>query len=464
MDGTRRAETGGFVAITGGAACTAVLPEALPGLAHRHGGWAALGVIAGRESAVELRRAGVAQAQQALGGSALRAARGLLAVGRAHELRAPDLLCAGRVDDQPVLACLAGSVHNAAALGQVVAERGALRTGSSDVELLLHLMAQSKQRTLVNRLLEALERTVGAFSLALLAGELLVAARDPRGFRPLWIASRGDAWLAASEPAALEAVGAVGLRELAVGELVLLERGAPVRSLRPWAVFPRAACCLEWLCLSRPGAVFEGLAAHTVRQRLGRALAATSPSPAHLVATLPGGCAAAGMAFAQQVGAPMVQAFDPFPGAGSEPQGVARDRVIAAAVRGQGLALVFAPDTELERLREAVVALRSAGATSVHLRCFGPLQVSECSFGVHLPRPAAGGGLELSALGAWLKADSLAAVGLEGISSALGREGRGFCASCLGADPPLVARDASATPQLPLFEGQGSGTTDARLV
>jgi amidophosphoribosyltransferase len=467
MDSRHRVETTGFAALAGGPGCSAGLIDAMEGLGHRHGGLASLGVVAGREYRIHGHRGHLASAPSELRQHPLHGARGLLAVGGGGSPARPlGLVAGGLVDGQPVAACMTGGVHNAAALHQAAVERGALVASGGHAELLLLLMAQSRQRTVVNRLLEALERMVGGFSIAVITEELLVAARDPRGFRPLWIGQRGDAHAAASDQAALVAMGATGLRELSAGEVVLLEPGAPVRTLRPWGVFPRAACVQEWLELGRASGGFEGLSVHALRQRLGRALAAACAAPADVVVALPDRCPVAAMAFAQRAALPFDQAFEPATmRADTDASGVPL-QAVSAAVRGRHPVLVFAPSTSAERLREAVSSLRSAGARQVHLRCFAPLQAADCPYGQRLPPPAmaAGAGLDIAALQAWLRADSLAFTGLDGLATALGREGMGCCAACLGGAVPLLARDAAATPQLPLFHGEPSGAEDARLV
>lgn len=467
MDTRQWAETTGFAALAGGPGSSSTLTGALEGLGHRYLDRATLAVVAGREFVAQRHEGPLNSAAAELDRHPLHGARGLLAVGGGTApLRTQGLVAGGLVADDAVAVCMTGCVHNAAALRQAAVERGALVTRSSPAELLLLLMAQSRQRTLVNRLLEALERLVGGFSLAVATDELLVVARDPRGFRPLWIGQRGEAHAASTDPAALLGLGATGLCELSPGEVMLLEPAAPVRALRPWGVFPRAACVQEWLDFARLPASFEGLSVHALRQRLGRALAASCPAPADLVVGLPDDCQVAAMAYAQRAGLPIDQAFEPGLAAAFGARASAPLRGVAAAVRGRRPVLVFQPATPAERLREAVASLRAAGARQVHLRCFGPLQAADCPYGQRLPPPAlsAGSGLDVSALQAWLRADSLASMGLDGLATALGREGLGCCCHCLGGPAPLEARDAAATPQLPLFHGGSSGTADAILV
>jgi amidophosphoribosyltransferase len=452
MERNQSAETHGFAAIAAGFGSAARLPAALPGLHHRHAGHLALASISGR--AVELfeHRGELSGARPALSEAAFQASRGLLAVGGGPGgSRRPSPVARGRVVDQAVAVCLTGVVHNGAALRQALVERGALLGEGSQAELLLHLMAQSRQRTLVNRLVEALERMVGGFSMALISDELAVAARDPRGFRPLWLASVPDGHAVASDPAALRGLGAVELREVAAGEVVLLEPGAPARSLRPWGVFPRASCAMEWLLWSRLSASFDGQSVHAVRHRLGRALGASSVASADLVTSLPGACPTAALAFARQAELPYECTFDP-----AEADRFAPDEaVIEAAVRGRRVILVISAGQPAELLRGAIRALGNAGARQVHLRSITPLQRSECPYGMDLPTPLVsdGASLDPQALLSWLRADSFDAGNLEGLATALGREPTVSCCTCLGGTAPLQARDAAATPQLPLFEG-----------
>jgi amidophosphoribosyltransferase len=467
MDSKQWAETAGFAALAAGPGCSTTLIGALEGLGHRYVDRASLAVVAGRELVVHRHQGPLHTAAAELERHPLHGSRALLAVGGGGAPARPqDLIAGGMVAEQAVAVCMTGCVHNADALRQAAVERGALVTQSSHAELLLLLMAQSRQRTVVNRLLEALERMVGGFSLAVATDELLVVARDPRGFRPLWIAKRGEAHAAATDPAALNALGATGLCELSPGEVTLLEPGAPVRALRPWGVFPRAACVQEWLGFARVSASFEGLSVHALRQRMGRALAAACPAPADLVAGLPDDCQVAAMAYAMRAGLPLDQVFEPGLASGLGARASVPLRAVSAAVRGRRPVLVFQPSTPADRLHEAVASLRAAGARQVHLRCFAPLQATDCLYGQRLPPPAlaAGSGLDSSALQAWLRADSLESIELDGLATALGRESMGCCARCLGGPAPLVARDAAATPQLPLFHGGSPGADDAMLV
>ncbi|MFH1462782.1 MAG: hypothetical protein ABIO70_00140, partial [Pseudomonadota bacterium] len=322
---TSPAEVGGLAAFVGGGEVAARLAGAFEAMPRRLAGWAGCWVVR-RPGDVELVEGEPGGWPALLSGGHAGLARSAPAqAARPH----PATAASGLLLGHGVVAGLVGRVHNADALRQLVADRGALLRGDDDAELLLHLMAQSPQRTFVNRLVDALGSLRGGFSFALVTAGMCVAGRDPRGFRPLWIGTGEGGCAAASDPGALDAMGLHQHREVGVGELAILEPGAPPWTLRPWGAQEPAACVQEWVGLAPPGSSFEGLGVHTLRQRLGVALAATCPAPADLVASLPGACQVAAMAFAAQLGLPMGLAFAP----ASAPAG--RLLALPAAVRGR---------------------------------------------------------------------------------------------------------------------------------
>ncbi len=449
-------DAGALVAVVGGG--SAQLASALPGLAHRR---------VDSLSAALLDPAGMQRlpACQPLGGGgtlvrlAPRGHRGVAVLeARSPGGRSFGSLASGHGAERALIAGVVGRFHNGEALRTACLEQGVLLTGTGEAELLLAMLVQSRQRTLVNRVVEVLQRIVGGYSMVLVSDELAVAARDAMGFRPLWIGRLGEAHLVATASAALEHAGATALRELSPGELVVLEPGAPPSSLRPWGITRRAACAQEWLCLARADASFEGVAVYTLRQRLGRAAAAACPVPDGVVSTIPGECAAAASAFARQADLPMESVFVPPPVFAGPTGASSMLPVIPAAVRRRQVTLVHHPAVEPERLRQAVAALSLAGASGVHLRCVAPLTSRHCPYGIGLPAPLGvpSGAEDAAALRVLTGANSAAALGAEGLASALGREEGAFCHHCLGGEAPLVARDAVATPQLPLFRGGAS--------
>src|SRR3954470_14876632 len=113
-----------------------------------------------------------------------------------------------------------GNLSNAMKLKRELVRRGAIFQSTSDTETIIHLVAMSSYRTLIDRFIDALRKVEGAYSLVCMTPEGMISCRDPLGVRPLVMGKLGDATIFASETVALDVVGAEFVRELEPGELV----------------------------------------------------------------------------------------------------------------------------------------------------------------------------------------------------------------------------------------------------
>ncbi|HXV37536.1 MAG TPA: class II glutamine amidotransferase, partial [Myxococcota bacterium] len=173
------------------------------------------------------------------------------------ELRNAQPFCA-TTDGGPVAIAHNGNLVNALAIRRELESRGAIFSTTADSETIVQLLARSRERTQEERLIDALSRVKGAFSLVLMTGDSLIAARDPYGFRPLCLGRLDRAWVVASETCALDLIGAQHDRDLEPGELVVIKRGR-IRTLRP---FKRQAqerfCIFEFIYFARPDSNLNG--------------------------------------------------------------------------------------------------------------------------------------------------------------------------------------------------------------
>ena len=158
-------------------------------------------------------------------------------------LRNAQPICA-TTDGGPVAIAHNGNLVNALAIRRELEGRGAIFSSSSDSEVVLHLLARSRESTLEERLIDALSRVKGAYSLVMLTGEALIAARDPDGFRPLSLGRLGASFVFASETCALDLIGATHERDLEPGEVIVVRRGR-MRSLRPFGQSEREHFCID---------------------------------------------------------------------------------------------------------------------------------------------------------------------------------------------------------------------------
>src|SRR5690606_20729215 len=130
---------------------------------------------------------------------------------------------------------------------------------SADSEVVVHRLAKSKAEKPEEKLAEALEGVEGAYSLLIIIGDTLVAARDPLGWRPLVMGRLNDAYVFASETCALDIVGATVEREVRPGEIIAVGPDGALRSLDRGAAPKLHRCVFEYVYFARPDSrVFGG--------------------------------------------------------------------------------------------------------------------------------------------------------------------------------------------------------------
>ena len=352
-----------------------------------------------------------------------------------------------------------GNLTNAASL----ARETSILPGmvGSDSDLIGELLAmeisamcssdQTRGQALERALERVLPRLEGAFSLVLADEERVIGVRDPNGFRPLCLGRLDRGWVLASETPALDIVGAHFLRELAPGEMVVID-GEGVRSVRPFPeerVDPRL-CIFEFVYFSRPDSVIYGQSVHHARVRMGEQLAEQSPVEADLVMGVPESGLPAAEGFSRASGIPYGQ-------------GLVKNRYIGRTfiapsqeMRSMGVRMKLNPlrdNIEGNRLvvvddsivrgtttRALVAMLREAGAAAVHLRISSPPYRWPCYFGMDTGdrTELLAAHLSVAEMCDYVGADTLAFIDMEGLTAATGAVGAGFCNACLTGDYPVA--------------------------
>jgi amidophosphoribosyltransferase len=195
-----------------------------------------------------------------------------------------------------------GNLTNAGVIRSELEGYGSIFQSTMDSEVFVHLLARSRG-TLEQRVADALSRVRGAYSLVLLVDDVLIAARDPYGFRPLSLARYDSAWVVASETCAFDLIGATFERDVEPGEVVFIRRGR-LRSLQPLPRAPERLCIFEHIYFSRPDSVVFGASVYQVRKQLGRALAREHPADADLVVPVLDSGMNAALGYAEESGIP----------------------------------------------------------------------------------------------------------------------------------------------------------------
>ena len=355
-----------------------------------------------------------------------------------------------------------GNLVNARELRDRLVRDGSIFQTSSDTEVILHLYARSREHTVEDALIESISQVSGAFSLALVTKDRLIAARDPHGFRPLALGRLGDAYIVCSETCALDLIGATYLRDVEPGELIVISDGG-IRSLHPFPRGPLAHCIFEHVYFARPDSYVFGKSVNEVRTEMGRILAREAPADADVICPIPdsGVCGATG--FSDASGLPMQMGLIRNHYVGRtfiQPQQAIRDfsvKIKLNPVRSvlEGMRVVLIDDSIVRGTtsRKIVKMVRAAGATEVHMRIACPPTISPCFYGVDTPSKS-----ELIAathsteeIREFIGADTLAYLSLEGLLKSVTPDGGSYCTSCYtGRYPVAFPRDERAYLQLAL--------------
>ncbi|WP_137786636.1 amidophosphoribosyltransferase [Sphingomonas sp. 3P27F8] len=350
-----------------------------------------------------------------------------------------------------------GNISNAMRIRRELVRRGSIFQSTSDTETIIHLVATSSYRSLLDRFIDALKQVEGAYSLIVMTPEGMIACRDPLGIRPLVMGKLGDAIIFASETVALDVVGAEFVREVDPGELVIVQ-GADMRSIRPFAPLAARPCIFEWVYFSRPDSIVGDHSVYSVRKGIGAQLAIESPVEADLVIPVPDSGVPAAIGYAQQSGIPFelgiirshyVGRTFIQPGDKVRHLGVKlKHNANRALIAGKRVVLIDDSIVRGTTSVKIVQMMREAGAAEVHMRIASPPTKHSCFYGVDTPERAKllAAKHDLAAMTQYIGADSLDFVSIDGLYKALGEEGRArrgpqYCDACFTGDYPTTLTD-----------------------
>lgn len=345
-----------------------------------------------------------------------------------------------------------GNLVNDKSLKEDLKKEGAIFQGTTDTEVLLHLLARDSRTDLVECLKSNLKKLKGAYSLVILSHNAMVVARDPFGFRPLVLGKRkhdeGESWVVASETCAFDLIGAEFVREVEPGELIkITDRGLES------VIFDKrdkhAQCIFEHVYFSRPDSNVFGLNVYSTRKEMGRALAKENNIDADLVIPVPDSGIPSALGFSEQSKIPFEL-------------GIIRNHYIgrtfiqpSQSIRSFGVKIKLNPQTDILRGKRIIVIddslvrgttskkiinlLRQAGAKEVHFLVACPPTVSPCFYGVDTPEKN-----QLIAaththeqIRQFIEADSLSYLSQDGLLNSVAQAPRqGFCSACFTEDYP----------------------------
>ena len=350
-----------------------------------------------------------------------------------------------------------GNISNAQHLRRALNKRGSIFQSTSDTETIIHLVATSSYRPLLDRIIDALKQVEGAYSLTCLTPEGLIAVRDPLGIRPLVLGRLDDAYIVASETVALDVVGATYIRQIDPGEmLVINDRG--LRSIRPFAEQDPRPCIFEHVYFSRPDSFLDGNSVYQVRKNIGRELAREMPVEADIVIPVPDSGNPAALGYAQESGIPFEQGIIRShyvgrtfiqPGQGIRDLSVKlKHNANRELVNGKSIVLVDDSIVRGTTSLKIVQMMKEAGAREVHMRIASPPTRHPCFYGVDTPERSKllAAQMDVEHMRNFIKADSLSFISVDGLYRALGFEKRSdqkpqFCDACFTGAYPTTLTD-----------------------
>jgi len=353
-----------------------------------------------------------------------------------------------------------GNITNAAEVRAQLDQQGSIFQTNSDTEVIVHLVARSREQTLPDAMADSLRRLEGAFSLVMLTHDRVFAARDPRGFRPLVMgripaqgAHRGDSIVFASETCAFDLIGATYEREVKPGELVIVGPEG-VHSRFYSAQQPQSSCIFEHVYFSRPDSMVFGRPVQQSRDAMGQQLALESPVEADIVVPVPDSGVTAAMGYARASGIPLQFGLIRNHYVGRtfiEPEQRVRDfgvklklNPVRHVLEGKRVVLIDDSIVRGTTSRKIVRMVRDAGAKEVHMRISCPPTISPCYYGVDTPskNQLIAANKSVEEIREYIGADSLAYLSLEGLRKAAGEgEERIYCTACYTGKYPTKLID-----------------------
>lgn len=351
-----------------------------------------------------------------------------------------------------------GNLTNAHTLRTELVSRGALFQSTTDTEVILHLMATSTKASVVDRLVEALSRIEGAYSLVALHRNQIIGVRDPLGIRPLVLGKLGSSYILASETCALDIIGAEFVRDVAAGEMVVIDEKG-LRSTQPFGEKPSRFCIFEYIYFARPDSALDGRSVYESRKRIGAELAHEAPcNGADVVVPVPDSGVPAAIGYAEASGLPFelgiirnhyvgrtfIEPTDQIRHLGVK----LKHNANRAYIEGKSIVLVDDSIVRGTTSKKIVEMLRAAGAKEVHMRISSPPTAHSCFYGIDTPstKELLANRMKVEEIKDYIGVDSLAYISIPALYKAMGKNGRdaaqpAFCDACFTGEYPVTLTD-----------------------
>jgi amidophosphoribosyltransferase len=361
-----------------------------------------------------------------------------------------------------------GNLTNAAILRKKLVDEGSIFRTTMDTEVIIHLMAKSGKKVLVDALINALKEVEGGYSLVVLNKDYLIGARDPNGIRPLMLGKVGNSYLLASETCAFDINGGTYLRDIKPGEVIIIDKRCISTNSPECATsifpFPKASpkfCIFEFVYFSRPDSQIEGKDVYMVRKKMGAELAKENPIDADIVVPVPDSGVASAIGYAEASGArfemgiirnhyigrTFIEPTDSIRNLGVK----LKHNANRAVLEGKRVVLIDDSIVRGTTSKKIVAMVREAGAKEVHMRIASPPTKDSCFYGIDTPakKDLLASHMNVAEIAKFIGADSLAYLSNDAMYRAVGEAKRDnknpqYCDACFTGDYPVELKDKKA--------------------
>jgi len=350
--------------------------------------------------------------------------------------------------DGPLAIAHNGNLINYKTLRKELEAQGSIFQTTMDSEVILHLTARSQKETLTERIIEALQRVRGAFSLVFLTREKLIVARDPHGIRPLALGKMGNVYIAASESCVMDLIGAEYIRDVAPGELLIIDESG-VKSYRIAPKIKPAHCIFEFVYFSRPDSRIFGEYVDKARRKMGKNLAMEHPVDADIVISVPDSSNTAAIGYSRRTGIKFEIGLIRNHYIGRtfiQPSQATRNinvrikfNPVGGVLKDRRVVIVEDSIVRGTTLKNLVKMIRRAGAKEIHIRVSSPPIKYPCFYGMDFPtqEEVIASKNSIEEIRDFLEVDSLEYLSLEGLLASVPNGDKGYCTACFSGNYPI---------------------------
>jgi amidophosphoribosyltransferase len=350
-----------------------------------------------------------------------------------------------------------GNIVNACDIRDKLVNEGSIFTSTSDSEIIIHLIANSKRSSIVDAIIDSLKLLKGGYSLIFMTEKSMVGVRDPFGIRPLLLGKIRTGYVLVSETCALDLIEAEFIREVEPGEMVIIgEHG--INSLKPFEECVPRPCIFEYIYFARPDSTIFGNFVYDVRKKLGEKLAEENPVEADIVIPVPDSGVVATLGYSEKsdipfelglirnhyVGRTFIE-----PGQSIRHFGVkVKLNPVKSVIKDKRVVVVDDSIVRGTTSRKIVKMLREAGAREIHFRVSSPPTRFPCFYGIDTPtrKELIASTHDIEEIRKYITADSLGYLSLQGLANCV--DCMTYCDACFSGDYPTLHLEDDYNPKL----------------